>query len=39
VQANHEITPDKWLGESNIDRNVSINMIEAEEDFEYTKMK
>lgn len=39
VQANHEIAPDKWLGESNIDRAVSINMVEAEDDFEYTKMK
>jgi cytochrome c-type biogenesis protein CcmE len=39
VQANHEISPDRWLGESNIDRVTSLNMIETEEDFEYTKMK
>jgi cytochrome c-type biogenesis protein CcmE len=39
VQANHDIAPDKWLGDTNADRNISINMIEAEEDFEYTKMK
>lgn len=38
VQANHEIAPDRWLGESNLDRAVSINMIETTEDFEYTKM-
>jgi cytochrome c-type biogenesis protein CcmE len=39
VQANHEISPDKWLGETNMDRAVSINMIETDEDFEYTKMR
>ena len=39
VQANHDIAPDKWLGESNIDRAVSINQVESDEDFEYTKMK
>lgn len=39
VQANHEITPDKWLGETNLDKAVSLNMIETTEDFEYTKMK
>jgi cytochrome c-type biogenesis protein CcmE len=33
VQANHDIAPDKWLGETNIDRAVSINMIETDEDF------
>eukprot|EP00347_Sterkiella_histriomuscorum_P010706 403375237 len=39
VQSNHEITPDKWLGETSLDKVVSINMIESTEDFEYTKMK
>ena len=39
VQANHEIAPDKWVGETNLDRIVSLNMIEPEADFEYTKMK
>lgn len=39
VSANHEIAPDRWLGESNADKVVSINMVETEEDFEYTKMK
>jgi cytochrome c-type biogenesis protein CcmE len=36
VQANHEISPDRWLGDSNLDKTVSLNMIETEEDFEYT---
>ena len=36
VQANHEISPDKWLGETMVDRSISINMIETAEDFEYT---
>ena len=39
VSANHEIAPDRWLGETNLDRALSINMIEPESDFEYTKMK
>ena len=39
VAANHEISPDRWLGETNMDRAVSMNMIETDEDFEYTKMK
>ena len=39
VQANHEISPDRWIGESNVDRSVSINLVETEEEFEYTKMK
>lgn len=39
VQANHEIAPDRWLGETNLDKAISINMIETNEDFEYTKMK
>ena len=39
VSANHEIAPDRWLGETNLDRAISINMIEPETDFEYTKMK
>lgn len=29
VSANHEIAPDKWLGESNADKLVSINMVES----------
>jgi hypothetical protein len=39
VTANHDIDPARWLGETGVDRVISINMIEAEEDFEYTKMK
>ena len=39
VAANHEIAPDKWLGDTNMDRAVSMNMIETDEDFEYTRMK
>ena len=39
VQANHEIAPDKWLGETNFDRAISMNMIETTKEFEYTKMK
>ena len=39
VQANHDIAPDKWLGETNMDRAISMNMIEPKEDFEFTKMK
>jgi cytochrome c-type biogenesis protein CcmE len=39
VQANHDIAPDRWLGETNLDRAVSLNMIESKQDFEYTKMK
>lgn len=39
VQANHDIAPDKWLGETNLDRAVSMNMIETSKDFEYTRMK
>jgi len=38
VAANHEIAPDRWIGEGNVDRQTSLNMIEPEEDFEYTKM-
>lgn len=39
VTANHEIAPDRWLGETALDKRVSINMVETTEDFEYTKMK
>lgn len=39
VQANHDINPDRWLGDTIADKNVSINMVESVEDFEYTKMK
>ena len=39
VQANHDIAPDKWLGETNLDRAVSMNRIESKLDFEFTKMK
>ena len=39
VSANHEIQPDRWIAESNIDKQVSINMVETLEDFEYTAMK
>ena len=39
VAANHDIAPDKWLGETNFDRAVSMNMIEPKVDFEFTKMK
>ena len=39
VAANHDIAPDRWLGETAMDRNVSMNMIESDDDFEFTKMK
>lgn len=39
VQANHDIAPDKWLGQTNLDKAVSMNMIESKQGFEYTKMK
>lgn len=29
VQANHDIAPDRWLGDTNLDRAVSMNMIET----------
>ena len=38
VQANHEISVDKYIGENNVDRMTSLNMIEPQVDFEYTKM-
>ncbi len=38
VMANHDISPDRWVGDSALDRKVSINMVESIEDFEYTKM-
>ncbi len=39
VQANHDINPDKWIGDTNLDRTISMNMIESKQDFEFTKMK
>lgn len=39
VTANHDISPDRWLGETSLDRAISMNMIETDQDFEYTKMK
>lgn len=39
VAANHDIAPDRWLGETNLDRTVSMNMVETKKDFEYTRMK
>ena len=39
VAANHEIAPDKWLGDTSADRVVSLNMVEPTKDFEYTRMK
>ena len=39
VAANHEIQPDRWIGETNLDRVVSMNMVEPTTDFEYSKMK
>lgn len=38
VTANHEISVDKYIGESNVDRIASLNMVEPKGDFEYTKM-
>uniref|UniRef100_A0A7S3CSZ1 Cytochrome c maturation protein CcmE n=1 Tax=Strombidium rassoulzadegani TaxID=1082188 RepID=A0A7S3CSZ1_9SPIT len=38
VQANHDIEPDKWIGDTSFDKMVSINMVEPQTDFEYTKM-
>ena len=39
VAANHDIAPDRWLGDTRMDRQVSMNLIETDQDFEYTKMK
>ena len=39
VAANHDIAPDRWLGKTSNDRFMSMNMIETDKDFEYTKMK
>ncbi len=39
VAANHDIAPDRWLGETNVDRVVSLNMLEPTKDFEFTRMK
>ena len=39
VAANHDIAPDRWIGETASDRYLSMNMIETDKDFEYTKMK
>ena len=36
VQANHETSPDRWIGDTSTDRAMSLNMIETDEDFEYT---
>ena len=38
VVANHEISVDKYIGDNNIDRVASLNMIESKSDFEYTTM-
>ncbi|CAI2379691.1 unnamed protein product [Moneuplotes crassus] len=38
VQANHEISVDKYIGDSNVDRFASLNMIEPTADFEYAKI-
>ena len=35
VAANHDINPDKWVGNTNLDKTVSLNMVETKEDFEY----
>lgn len=39
VSANHDISPESWLGDTNMDRAVSMNMIETDADFEFTKMR
>jgi cytochrome c-type biogenesis protein CcmE len=39
VQANHDIAPDRWIGDTNVDRLISINMMETKEEFEYTPMR
>ena len=39
VAANHDIAPDRWLGETNVEKTMSLNLIETEDDFEYTKMR
>ena len=41
VAANHEISPDRWVGDTSVDRAMSLNMVAPtdEEDFEYTEMK
>ena len=38
VSGSHEISVDKYIGETNVDRMTSLNMIEPQTDFEYTKM-
>mmetsp|Transcript_11974 Transcript_11974/g.13511 ORF Transcript_11974/g.13511 Transcript_11974/m.13511 type:complete len:236 (-) Transcript_11974:13-720(-) len=38
VTANHEIAVDKYIGDNNVDRFASLNMIEPTTDFEYTKI-
>ena len=38
VNVNHEVSGEKWIGESNVDRYASVNMVEPKTDFEYTKM-
>lgn len=38
VTANHEIRTDRWVGETIVDRQTSLNMIETTEEFEYAKM-
>ena len=38
VTANHEISVDKYVGDSNVDRMASLNMIEPKTDFEYVNV-
>ena len=38
VSANHDIAPDRWLGETAADRALSMNMLTPTKDFEYTRM-
>jgi cytochrome c-type biogenesis protein CcmE len=39
VAANHDIAADRWLGDTRMDKQISMNMIETDQDFEYTKMR
>ena len=39
VFANHDVSPDKWMGDSLVEKNTSLNMVEPTKDFEYVAMK
>ena len=39
VGVNHDIDVDKWVGDAGVDKNMSMNLIETDEDIIYTPMK